>query len=167
MKQLFKFLLVFLSLTTVLSCTSIAQREPSCSLEVSGQSKLLQAKETFMKLLATAQKPNKILTEQNFLNHNIRKWDYKVYTKEASQKFIEKFLLQAQKIGQSYQIITKEGELVHKEFDARDHSAELRRYYIKIRNSQNEIFEYQMMCQSTYNCLNDQDARSACYLEEK
>lgn len=138
----------------------------SCSPKAEENKKLRTAKKQFMDLMYLIRKKDRTNTETLRARSQVRKWESKAFTKDASPAFTQKIFSDLNKLTPPFMVYIKEGQLIDKTFDNRDHSVEMKRYYIQIRESSEKLYNLRLLCQSTYNCLNEQDFRSACSIEE-
>lgn len=138
----------------------------SCSMKAETNKKLRTAKKQFMDLMYLIRKQDRTQKETFIIQNQIRKWESRAFTKDASAAFSQKIIKDLNKLNPPFMVYIREGELIDKFFDNRDHSVELKRYHIQIRENSEKLYNLRLLCQSTYNCLNDQDFKSTCSIEE-
>lgn len=140
-----------------------------CSYEASEDiknRKLRIAKKQFTDLMYLIRKKDRTKTESQVAYSQVRKYQSQSFTTDATQAFTRKVFSDLNKINPPYNVYIKEGELLGKTFNTQDHSIELTRYHIQIRESADKVYNLRLLCQYAFNCLNTQGGKSLCSIEE-
>lgn len=140
----------------------------SCSAEAAEsfkRSKVNIAKAQFMDLFHLIRKNDRTRSETLEIQSRVRKWQNRSFTQDGSPAFSNKIFNELKSLKPAV-VYIEERELIDKVFNSQDHSIELIRYQVNIRETTGQIYSLKLLCQFAYNCLNTQGGKSLCSIEE-